>query len=240
MYYPSDEWIPLRDAVSTLELELAPLIRAGLDSEAKGSGMEIERQIWAAAWSVCDSCLTAILTSQGSTVLLSKSLFTREKNDSPYGDFLKLDIGQLGSQDWPQWAGLGEPNRYDDRLSEEELKRLLHPFYSHHVLISAKDFEAELASQKSRIVAKQGVAEPSAAQVLDGQDPATKKKSRGRPPLIPDALEVYRSLYPNGHKGQTIGKVIDEIHANGGPNLSCRSFGRMFDQPAASDEDGQK
>jgi hypothetical protein len=86
MYYPNDEWLPLRDAVSRLELALAPLIRAGLDKKAKGSETGIDQQIWAAAWSICDSCQTAVLTSQGSIVLLSKSLFTRERNDSPYGD----------------------------------------------------------------------------------------------------------------------------------------------------------
>lgn len=88
MYHPKDDpdWIPLHDAVSKLDFELAPLIRGGLESEATDIAVEIDRQIWAAAWSACDSCQTAVLTSQGTIVLLSRSLFTRDRDDSPYGD----------------------------------------------------------------------------------------------------------------------------------------------------------
>jgi hypothetical protein len=222
MYYPKDDpdWIPIRDAVSKLEIELAPLIRMGIKSEPKGIAGEIDRQIWAAAWSICDTCQAAVLTSQGSIVLLSKSLFTRERNDSPYGDWLKLDIGQLGSQDWPLWAGLGERNPDDDRMSEEELKRLLHPYYSHHVLISEKDFVAELAKQKALLSPSQ-------------------KKFRGRPPTIPKAYEVYKELFPNGHDGRTIGELIDAIYAKSRLRVSRRSISRMLESLAKGQKDGQ-
>ena len=196
------------------------MIRAGLASAAKGIEEEVERHIWAAAWSVCDSCQTATLTAQGSIVLLSRSLFTREKNDSPYGDLLKLDIGQLGSRDWSLWAGLGEPDPDGDHLSEEDLERLLYPFYGHHVLIREKDFEAELATQKTRIVATQAT--------------PNSPKLRGRPQKILTALEVYKSLYPNGHEGHRVAEVIRAIAKNGGPELSRRSFDRMFEGPASS------
>jgi hypothetical protein len=241
MYYPKDDpdWIPLRDAVSKLDVELAPLIRAGLESEAKGVEVEIDRQIWAAAWSICDSCQTAVLTSQGSIVLLSKSLFTRERNDSPYGDLLKLDIGQLGSQSWALWAGVGESDPDDDRLSEEDLKRLLHPFYGHHVLISAEAFEAELAKQKARFAEIQTAAEHASTESPGASTSPSQKKSRGRPPKILDATGVYKALYPNGHGGLTHGELIDAIVAGHGPRVDRRTISRMLKRIAEGQINGQ-
>jgi hypothetical protein len=128
MFYPCEDWIPLRDAVFTIDLKLAPIFRKRLEGEDKVSSREVEQHMCAAAWSVCDNSQTAILTTAGSIILLSKSLFTRDTDSSRYGDFLKLDIGQLGSQDWPLWTGLVEQSLNEDLLSEEELERTLYPF----------------------------------------------------------------------------------------------------------------
>lgn len=237
MYYPKDDagWLPLHDAMTRLKLELAPLIRAGSDRETKdgetGDDKDqrlevlILRHVWEAGWQTCDNCQTAVLTSQGSIVLLSKSLFTRESNVSPYGDFLKLDIGQLGSQDWPQWAGLGESGPEDDQLSEEELKRLLHPYYGHHVLVREADFDKHLAELKAQHAAEQ--ADPSS------------RKPRGRPPMIPDATNVYRRIYPNGREGHTVAEIIEAIAENGGPRLSDSTCKRMLKTLAEGQKDGQ-
>jgi len=237
MYYPKDGagWLPLRDAMNKLELALAPLIRARLDSETKdgeasddkdqGIEWEIQKHVWKAGWQTCDNCQMAVLTSQGSIVLLSKLLFTRDRNDSGIGNFLDLDIGQLGSQDWLEWAGLAESRRDDDRLSEEELKRLLHPYYGHHVLIREADFDKHLAKLKAQHAAEQ--ADPSLP------------KPRGRPPKIREALEVYRRIYPNGREGHTVAEIIEAIAENGGPRLSDSTCKRMLKTLAEGQKDGQ-
>lgn len=215
MFYPCEDWIPLRDAVSTIDLKLAPIFRKRLEGEDKVSSREVEQHMCAAAWSVCDNCQTAILTTAGSIVLLSKSLFTRDTNTSRYGDFLKLDIGQLGSQDWPLWSGLVEQSLNEDPLSEEELERLLYPFYRHHVLVNKGDFEKQLG----KLMKENSLGKASAG--LMGAPP------RGRPSIILEAAEIYKKLYPSGHDGFTVAEAINKIESEGGPTISSRSFGRM-------------
>jgi hypothetical protein len=227
MYYPNDDWIPLRDAVSKLDLQLAPLLRGARGGPEEVSDRDIDRRICAAAWSLCDNCQTAVLTSGGPIVFLSKSLFTRDSNDTRSGDFLKLDIGQLGSQDWPMWAGLVEHSPDEDALSEEELERVLHPFYRHHVLIRKSDFEKQLGKLKKEIKTEKRSASSTGAA------------PRGRPPIIHDAADIYKELYPNGHAGRTANEVIDSIASKGGPKLSPRSFGRMVQAATEGQNSGQ-
>ncbi len=228
MYYPNDDWIALRDAVFMLDLQLAPLLRGAMSSREEVSDREVDRRICAAAWSICDNCQAAVLTSEGSIVLLSKSLFTRDSNYGRTGDLLKLDIGQLGSQDWPVWAGLVERSPDEDALSEKELERVLHPFYRHHVLIRKSDFENQLGKLKKEI-------ETEKASATSSQAP-----SRGRPAIIPHAADIYKRLYPDGHAGRTVNEVIGAIASEGGPKLSPRSFGRMVQAVTKGQNSGQK
>ena len=104
---------------------------------------------------------------------------------------LEADIGQLGSQDWPQWASVGESDPDDDRLSEDDLKRLLHPFCGHHVLISAEAFEVELAKQKAQSAEIQAAAEhaPTERQVR-----RRLQAKRSRAAVLPSYLKHLRSI----------------------------------------------
>jgi predicted ArsR family transcriptional regulator len=112
-------------------------------------------------------------------------------------------------------------------LDEKELEAVLHPFYRHHVMIQKSDFESHLERLKAEF--KPGKVEAS----------ENEARSRGRPSKVPEALDVYKTHFPNGHGTSTHIQIAAVISANHGPKLSVRSVGRMLSEVAKKDRQNQ-
>ncbi len=223
MYYPNDEWIPLRDIADMVDRvwrDLGETDAAVLPDEESsprvGEGHleradEEDRQLVSLVWRVCDACQAATLTKKGKLIFLSKSLFTRRSNASVYGDFVKIDLGQIGSGQWISSQDEFEDDKRKNVIPPVELEMLLYPFYQHHILIRRTDLEAFM--NELRAVE---------------QTATVEKRKPGRPAMRYGFMEYYKEKYPNGHIGVPINKVIRDVHEAGGPKIGLSTFHDIF------------
>jgi hypothetical protein len=226
MFYPNDEWIPLRDIANMVDDVLQELRKTGaaiLQDEdtaqvkLEGQAVELandedrererERELVSLVWRVCDVCQAATLTKKGKLILLSKALFTRRSNGNVYGDFVKIDLGQIGSSNWIFSEDDFADDKRDSVIPSDEIEILLYPFYRHHILIRRTDFET--------FVSELTVTEQSAV---------AEKRKPGRPLKRYEFFEYYNKEYSEGHVDVSIDEVIRLVNNAGGPKIRRSTF----------------
>lgn len=205
MFYV-EGWKPLVDVLDLVTDALQKRYLAEKRRDEVGS-KEFYDEVYAQAWHVCDKCAVGIIGPGGGLIFLSRKMFTRNSETSQWGDYVCLTMGQIGSGYRRPWIDEldVDPLEVDDRDPEP----FVQPHFGSHVVIREGDELKALLKEISKPLPVKG-------------------RSPGRPRNRDDFADMFRQLFPDGHAGWTKQQVIDEVHKQGGPNVSISTFDRMI------------